>query len=82
MGKRLIVEIIGWMAVITTIFAYFLVSLKITEPGILYQALNAGGAIGIIVISLYKRVYQLVAFNAVWLMIALYSMIKLIKGGM
>jgi hypothetical protein len=79
--KNLFLEIIGWLAVISTIIAYGLMSTKIIEPGMLYQIMNAAGATGIIAISLYKKVYQLVAFNIVWLMIALYAIFQLIKGG-
>lgn len=65
-------EIIGWYGTVAIIGAYALNSFGIiatSNPW--YQILNATGSIGIIVISLRKKVFQSVILNIIWAAIAL-----------
>ncbi len=60
------------------LLAYVLVSFKaISANGYAYQLLNLTGAIGIVTISLVKKVIQSVALNVIWAMIALAAIITL-----
>jgi multidrug transporter EmrE-like cation transporter len=68
---RYIIEVFGWYGVVAIVGAYALVSFNYIEAGSLtYQLLNASGAVGILVVSWYKRNYQPVALNVIWLLIA------------
>lgn len=70
--KKLLIEIAGWYGAAAILVAYALVSFQvITGDSLLFQLLNLTGALGIIVISLYKKVYQTVALNIVWIVVAL-----------
>ena len=62
--KGKVAEIIGWYGTLALLAAYALVSFQIVPAnGFVYQFLNLTGAIGIIVIALYKGVYQSVLLN-------------------
>jgi len=57
--KKIIPEIIGWYGTVAILSAYAAVSFSlITSSSFLFQFLNLTGSIGIIVISLTKKVYQ------------------------
>ena len=77
--KDLLFEIIGWYGSIAIIIAYGLVSYSlVSATGFIYQFLNFTGAIGIIVISYKKKVWQSVSLNLVWAVIGLIALIKII----
>lgn len=64
-------EIAGWYGTTAIVGAYVLVSFKILEAdSAAYQLLNLSGALGIISISLVKKVRQSVVLNAFWAAIA------------
>ncbi|MBR9701156.1 hypothetical protein GOV11_04795 [Candidatus Woesearchaeota archaeon] len=72
-------EILGWYGMIVIVGAYFLVSFGLLlVDSILYQVLNATGAAGIFYISFKKRAYQPGALNAIWFMIALVAIVRLL----
>ena len=76
--KKLLIEILGWYGAFAILGAYFLVSFNtISAESLLFQLLNASGAIGLLVIASYKGVKQAVLVNAVWLIIALVAIINL-----
>jgi hypothetical protein len=75
MDRRL-AEGLAWYGAVAILTAYFLVSFKVVPPdSALYQVLNLTGAIGLLVISLIKRVFQTVAVNAFWAAIALIALV-------
>ncbi len=70
-------EIVGWLGVALILCAFTLTTFEILQPSsTLYGALNAFGALGIIISSLYKRDFQPVALNIVWLLIAVVGTIR------
>lgn len=76
---RMIGEIVGWYGTVAIISAYALVSFNIiSADSVLYQLLNLTGAIGIIVISLIKKVRQSVVLNAFWLAIAVIALTRIL----
>ncbi|TSC84848.1 MAG: Uncharacterized protein G01um101413_232 [Parcubacteria group bacterium Gr01-1014_13] len=75
---KILNEIIGWLAALAILLAYFLISFEVIEAaGLTYQLLNVAGACGIAYISLLKRAYQSVFLNIVWLIIAMVVIVKL-----
>ena len=76
--KRKLAEIVGWYGTIAIVGAYALVSFNaISASSVTYQLLNLTGAIGIIIISLIKKVRQSVALNTFWAVIAAIALIQL-----
>lgn len=75
--KKTVVEGLGWYGVVAILSAYALLSFDvITAHSLTYQLLNASGAIGIGIDALYAKNYQPVVLNAVWLFIALVSLLR------
>lgn len=71
-------EIVGWYGTTAIVGAYALVSFQvIAADGSLYQLLNLTGAIGIIIISLIKKVRQTVLLNLFWAVIAIASLARI-----
>jgi len=74
-----VVEIIGWYGMIAILAAYLLVSFQITAAtGAVFQSLNLTGSLGLLAISYRKRVFQNVVLNAIWVAIAIVSLIGLV----
>ena len=74
-----IIELFGWYGVIAIVLAYALVSFSILKStDLAYQLLNITGAMGIIVDSFYKRDYQPVILNIIWMLIALAVILKIL----
>lgn len=79
MNRRFLAEIAGWYGIIAILLAYMLVSFKLVPAdGYIYQLLNLTGALGVIIISIVKRLQQTIVLNAVWLIIALVALCNLI----
>jgi len=73
----MIYEIIGWGGTGAILLAYLLVSTgKILSNSRKYQLLNLFGAIGIIINSGIHGATPSVGLNVVWLLIALYGLVK------
>ncbi len=69
--KRLFSEIAGWYGIAAILGAYMCVSLGIFDgTSMSYQLLNLTGAIGVIIVSIEKRVKQTLVLNLVWVVIA------------
>ncbi|MEI7539822.1 MAG: hypothetical protein WCJ36_03635 [Candidatus Saccharibacteria bacterium] len=82
MNRKNIAEIIGWCGAVAILLAYILVSAKIiSASGYLYQLLNLGGAIGMLVIAFVKKVEQSVVINIIWAIIAIIAIIGLVVHG-
>lgn len=77
--KKSLIEILGWYGTIAIILAYILVSFSILPANSLwYQILNGTGAIGIVLISLYKKAYQPGILNIIWALIAIIAIINIL----
>ncbi|EKD32828.1 MAG: hypothetical protein ACD_76C00139G0002 [uncultured bacterium] len=80
MNKKILDEVIGWYGTCSIIIAYALISFEVVRSSdLVYQILNATGAIGIIYISLVKKVYQPAVLNIIWVVIAGVSILRLIS---
>ncbi len=76
--KNQIAEIAGWYGAFAILLAYILVSFElITAKGATFQLLNLTGAIGIIIIAVYKNVKQSVVLNVVWAVVAIVALVDL-----
>jgi len=76
----MIYEIIGWAGTFSILLAYFLVSTKrVSADNVKYQFLNLIGAIGVIINSGIHKAAPSVGLNIVWLLIALYGLVKFVK---
>lgn len=72
-------EIIGWYGTIAIILAYALLSFDfLGAKSLLYQILNATGALGIVYISFKKKDYQPGVLNIVWAFIASIALLQII----
>lgn len=77
--KKGIIELAGWYGAIAILSAYALVSFVVIAPqGIIYQLLNLTGALGVIIISIYKNVKQSVVLNIFWAGVALVALLQII----
>ena len=62
---------------ILILIAYYLISSKRLEAkSILYQMLNFGGAVGIVINAFYHRAFPSLALNTIWAVIALWAIIS------
>ncbi|MFH1182016.1 MAG: hypothetical protein V1702_03590 [Candidatus Woesearchaeota archaeon] len=78
MKQKIIDETIGWYGTCAIMVAYSLVSFNVLSPlTFLYQILNFTGALGIVYISLKKKVYQPGVLNIIWAIIAAIAIIRL-----
>lgn len=69
-----VANIFGWLGVLAILAAYALITFEaVTATDILYNSLNAFGALGIIWSSFYKEDMQPIALNIVWLLIAIFG---------
>lgn len=76
----MIYEVIGWIGTGLVLLAYFLVSTrKIAPTSKEYQLMNLFGALGIIVNSSIHMAIPSVGLNVVWLLIAVYGLVKAVK---
>lgn len=72
-------ELIGWYGTVAIVGAYALLSFSIIQSNSLpYQLLNLTGAIGIAIVSLYKKTYQPGVLNIIWTVIALVAIINIL----
>jgi hypothetical protein len=73
------IEIVGWYGMGAIILAYILVSFEITMPSDpWYQILNLTGSIGVLIISIRKRLFQTVWLNIFWIAIALVAILRIL----
>ncbi len=81
MKKDKIIEIIGWYGPVAFILGHALVSFNIVSAvSYPYQILNLTGAISIIAISLYKKVYQSVVLNGFFFVISAITLVRMVMG--
>lgn len=76
MNNKRFIEVAGWFGVVLILLAYSLnIFGAIDSRSTLYQALNAVGAIGIIIDGVGKKDMQPVVLNIVWLVIAVIAVL-------
>ncbi len=75
---KTLIEFIGWYGVVAIVLAYALVSFSVlSSSNIYYQLLNITGALGIAVDSYYKKDYQPVVLNVIWMAIAALAIVRI-----
>ncbi len=73
----ILIEIVGWAGMIAILAAYWLVAAgKVKSDSKFYQLLNLLGALFVIINVGYHGAIPSVALNVVWLLIALWSLIR------
>jgi hypothetical protein len=78
MENKLIIDIIGWTGSVMVVIAYASVSYeKIKISPYMYQVLNASGSLCLIINTFYYHAFPSALVNIIWLMIALFALIKL-----
>ena len=79
MTRNNFLETFGWYGAVVTLLAYALISEGFfCANNIWYQLLNLTGGIGLTAIASYKKDYPLIALNAIWAIIALAMIVKII----
>ena len=78
--NKTFINILGWYGTLAIVIAYVLVSFSFILPNsMLFQVLNGTGAIGIVIISLYKKAYQPAVLNIIWTLVAFIAIINILK---
>lgn len=76
---HLLSEIFGWYGALAILGAYALVSFSFIPPnGLAFQLLNLSGALGLMAIAYYKKVYQSVVLNIVWLIVGIIAIANIL----
>jgi len=79
MNKKTFDEIIGWVGACMILLAYALLSFNfLSISSLIYQIMNATGALGIVYISFKKKAYQPGVLNIIWALIALIVIIRIL----
>ena len=69
-----VMEAVGWIGAVLVLVAYGLVSTEKTDArSTLYQTLNIGGAVGLVVNSAWNGAIPSAIVNIIWMGIGLYS---------
>jgi hypothetical protein len=80
--RDIVFELLGWYGSLALIAGFALNSFGvISAHSYAYQLINLSGALGIVAISLYKKVYQTASLNVFWVVIALVAIVNLSMGG-
>lgn len=73
-------QFFAWIGTASILAGYFFTTVGLLPPNDpIYHGLNFIGAIGIISITLPKKIYQSVFLNAVWAITAIVGIIKFIS---
>jgi hypothetical protein len=73
------IEIFGWYGTVAIISAYALISFSILQStDIIYQILNGTGALGIVLVSFYRKAYQPGILNIIWAIIAIIAIANIL----
>jgi len=77
MEKNLIIDILGWIGVVTLLLAYGLVSLrKLEGDSLVYQLLNLAGSALLILNSFYYGALPSVGVNLAWIGVAIFTLAR------
>lgn len=74
---ELFFEAVGWAGTVALVVAYGVTSLLRKPMGLLYQGLNAGGAIGLIANGALHGAWPSVVLNVVWFTVAAVAIVRL-----
>lgn len=78
---RILVEGFGWYGLVALLGAYALVSFGMTSAnGLVFQTLNLTGGVGLGMLTYFKKAYQNMILNIVWVGIAIASIFKILFG--
>ena len=79
-AKKIVwLEIFGWYGMVGLLLAYALNSLHVLDSfSAWYQVLNLTAALGITCISIYKKAWQPAALIAVWSIIGLIALVRIL----
>ncbi len=76
-----VIEWYGWYGMAAILLAYAMVSFSIIEAtGPAFQILNGTGALGIALVSFYKKAYQPGVLNIIWTFIAIIAIARYFFG--
>ena len=71
----LFIDIIGWIGAVLVLLAYALVSTnRVRAQSAVYQCLNIGGALGLVVNSGWNGAIPSAVVNLVWIGIGVYAL--------
>lgn len=77
-NKQLISELLGWYGILALMIGYGLVSFALIKPqGVTFQLLNITGSVGLLIVSIAKKVMQNVLLNIFWIIIGLVTLLNL-----
>ncbi len=77
--QKSLVEWGGWYGAIVIVGAFALSSFSIIKStDLIYQILNLTGAVGIVLVSFYKKAYQPGVLNIIWAIIAFVAIVKIL----
>lgn len=76
--RGIFVEIAGWVGTAAILFAYAAAAWGwIAGDSLTAAALNIVGSVGLLVITVTRRVWQSASVNAIWLVIAVVALFKM-----
>ena len=79
METRVLLDVAGWIGMISLLSAYGLVSTnRVRGTSLIYQSLNIVGAGGLLANTFFYRAYPAAALNLVWLCIALITYLRVV----
>ena len=69
-----VIEVIGWAGALLVLLAYGLVSTeRVSSRSLRYQALNIGGAVGLVINSAWNGAIPSAVVNLIWIGIGVYA---------
>jgi hypothetical protein len=69
------IEVIGWVGALLVLAAYGLVSTeRVSSRSLSYQALNIGGAVGLVINSAWNGAIPSAVVNLIWIGIGVYAL--------
>ena len=70
-----LIEVIGWVGALLVLVAYGLVSTeRVSSRSLSYQALNIGGALGLVINSAWNGAIPSAVVNLIWIGIGAYAL--------
>ena len=76
---KVLIEMFGWIGMLFILIAYAGVSFSLFDSGsVLFQSMNLVGALGVGMVSFYKKAYQPAMLNVVWGIIAISALLRIL----
>jgi hypothetical protein len=70
-----LIEVIGWLGAVLVLVAYGLVSTeRVSSKSLSYQALNIGGATGLVINSAWNGAIPSAVVNLIWIGIGVFAL--------